>query len=91
MTIQTVDAADVHKHFGRRCKTTPLREALAAMSEGGAIYVAYYDEQTGEGYNPSTIAQVAGKASRARTDQRFSVRRHPEGRGCYILCLKRDA
>lgn len=89
MSIQPVDMSEVQTRLGRRCKTAPLREALAQMAHDDAIHVDYYNEQTGEGYKPSTVAQVVGSLSRASGTTRFSVRKDPDKSGCYVLCLKR--
>lgn len=90
MTIQSVDMAEVNTATGRRCKTAPLRAALAKMVAGDAISVAYYNAATGEGYNPSTVAQVVGSFSRTSETTRFSVRRNLDKTSCYILCLNRE-
>jgi hypothetical protein len=89
MTIQSVDMADAQTYVGRRCKTAPLREALARMTYDEAIHVDYYNAQTGEGYRPSTVAQVVGSISRSSETMRFSVRKDATKTGCYVLCLKR--
>lgn len=90
MTIQSVDMAEVHSRIGRRCKTAPLRNAISKMAPGEAICVAHYNPQTGEGFKPSTIAQVVGSFSRSSETMRFSVRRSLDKASCYILCTSRE-
>lgn len=91
MTIQSVDIAEVQKRVGRRCKTAPLRSALAKMVPDEAIHVDYYNEQTGEGYKASTVAQVVGSISRASETVRYSVRTDATRTGCYVLCISRES
>lgn len=90
MTIHSVDMAEVQTSIGRRCKTAPLRAALAKMAPTDAICVAHYDSVTGEGFKPSTIAQVVGSFSRASGTVRFAVRRNLDKTSSYILCLDRE-
>ena len=89
MTIQSVDMAEVQTRTGRRCKTAPLRAALSQMAPGDAISVSYFNDETGEGYRPSTVAQVVGSFSRANKEMRFSVRGSADKAHCYVLCLDR--
>lgn len=91
MSIQAADMADVQVRIGRRCKTAPLRQALLAMAPNEAINVVYYDAETGEGFKPSTVAQVVGAISRASKTVKFSVRSASDRRSCYVLCLSREA
>ncbi len=57
------------------------------MKPGDAIYVPYYDENSGTGYKPTTISQVVGVMSRASEKVRYSVRRDATRPGCFVLCL----
>jgi len=91
MTIQSVDMAEVQSSIGRRCKTAPLRAALGKMAPGDVICVSHYDPETGEGFKPSTIAQVVGAFSRSSETVRFSVRRSLDKASCYIVCSSREA
>lgn len=88
-SFEKVSMAEVKVRTGRNCKTTPLREEVLAMRPGDAIYVPYWNEETGEGYRPTTISQVVGVMSRASEKVRYSVRRDATRPGCFVLCLEK--
>ena len=88
-SFEKVSMAEVKVRTGRNCKTTPLREEVLAMKPGDAIYVPYWNEETGEGYRPTTISQVVGVMSRASEKVRYSVRRDATRPGCFVLCLEK--
>lgn len=84
--IEKVSIADIPARTSRRSKTTPLREAISELNPEEAAFVPYYDKESGEGFKPSTVAQVAGRMSRDSADYRYSVRSDASKNGCYILC-----
>jgi hypothetical protein len=84
--LEKVSAADIPARTSRSSKTSPLREAILALSAEEGLYVQYYDKESGEGYKPSTVAQVAGRLSRESNQFRYSVRSEASKKGCYILC-----
>ena len=86
-SFEKVTLAEVKVRTGRNCKTTPLREEVLGMTPGDAIFVPYYNEETGEGYRPTTISQVVGVMGRASDKVRYSVRRDATRPGCFVLCL----
>ena len=88
-SFEKVSMAEVKVRTGRNCKTTPLREEVLAMKPGDAIYVPYWNEETGEGYRATTISQVVGVMSRASETVRYSVRRDATRPGCFVLCLEK--
>jgi hypothetical protein len=90
-SFEKVTMAEVKVRTGRNCKTTPLREEVLAMKEGDAIYVPYYDEETGTGYRPTTISQVMGMLTKLSARYRYSVRRDATNPGCFVLCLRKPA
>ena len=59
------------------------------MQAGDAISVSFYNAETGEGYKPSTIAQVVSQMSRDHDSLRYSMRKDTDGAGCYILCIEK--
>lgn len=85
-TIEKVSISDVPARTSRRSKTSPLREAILGLNPEEAAFVPYYDEESGEGFKPSTVAQVAGRMSKDSADYRYSVRSDASRNGCYILC-----
>lgn len=92
--FQRVSLADIPARAVRRTKTDPLREALAGLSLEEGVYVPYFDEQTKEGYKPSTVAQVTSSMSKASVEYRYSVRsvRSDAGKtGCYVICLSKPS
>ena len=90
-SFEKVSMAEVKVRTGRNCKTTPLREEVLALKPGDAIYVPYWNEETGEGYRATTISQVVGVMSRASETVRYSVRRDATRPGCFVLCLEKAA
>jgi hypothetical protein len=84
--FEKVSVADIPARSARRSKTTPLREAIAALQPEEAFYVPYFDKETEEGYKPSTVAQVVGRMSKDSADYRYSVRSEASKNGCYIIC-----
>ena len=86
----TVSLAEVKVRTGRKRKTAPLREAVAALKAGDAFYVPYSNEESTEGYRPSTITQVVGTMSRANEAVRYSVRRDATQSGCFVVCIARS-
>jgi hypothetical protein len=76
---------EVHIRTGRRGKTGPLRDQILALSLGEAIYVPFYDAETGEGYKPPTVAQLAGLLTKY-SDYRYSVSKDKTRNGCFIVC-----
>ena len=92
--FQKVSLADIPARSTRRTKTTPLREALAELSIEEGVYVPYFDEETEEGYKPSTVAQVTSSMSKDNAEYRYSVRsvRSDAGKvGCYVICLSKPS
>lgn len=90
-SFEKVTMAEVKVRTGRNCKTTPLREEVLAMKEGDAIYVPYYNEETGTGYRPTTISQVMGMLTKLSDRYRYSVRRDATRPGCFVLCVRKPA
>ena len=88
--FETVSLAEVKVRTGRKRKTAPLREAVAALKAGDAFYVPYSSEESTEGYRPSTITQVVGTMSRANAAVRYSVRRDATQSGCFVVCIARS-
>ena len=84
--FQKVSLADIPARSSRRTKTTPLREAIAELSIEEGVYVPYFDEETEEGYKPSTVAQVVGSMSKDSNEYKYSVRSEASKAGCYIIC-----
>jgi hypothetical protein len=89
-TLEKISAADIPARAGRRSKTSPLREAILALKPEEGLYVQYYDEESGEGYKPSTVAQVAGRMTKDSAQFRYSVRSDASKKGCYILCTPKS-
>ena len=89
--FERVSMSEVKVRTGRACKTTPLREEVLAMKPGDAIYVPYFDAETGKGYKPTTISQVVGVMSRSSDKVKYSVRRDATRPGCFVLCLEKPA
>jgi hypothetical protein len=85
MTFSVLSAADVPDRATRMSKTTPLRNALAALEVGEAIEVSYDSHDAEAGYRPTTISQVAGTMSSRSTSVRFAVRKKADGTGCYLI------
>ena len=85
MTFSVLSAADLPGRATRASKTTPLRNALAALQAGEAIEVAYDTHDIDAGYRATTISQVAGTMTANSTTVKFSVRKKADGSGCYII------
>ena len=85
MTFSVLSAADVPDRATRMSKTTPLRNALAALEVGEAIEVSYDSHDAEAGYRPTTISQVAGTMSSRSANVRFAVRKKADGTGCYLI------
>ena len=86
-SFERVSMAEVKGRTARVTKTTPLRNEVLAMKPGDAIYVPYWNEETGVGYRPTTISQVVGVMSRASDEVKYSVRRDATRPGCFVVCL----
>lgn len=84
--LEKVSVADIPARTSRRSKTSPLREAIASLQAEEALPVPYFDKNTGEGWKPSTVAQVAGRMSKDSSCYRYSVRSNSAKNGCYIIC-----
>ena len=85
MTFSVLSAADLPGRATRTSKTTPLRNALAALQVGEAIEVAYDTHDAEAGYRATTISQVAGTMTANSTTVKFSVRKKADGTGCYLI------
>lgn len=85
MAFSVISASDVPARATRASKTTPLRNALAALSIGEAIAVSFEEFDPEGGYRPTTISQVAGNMSARSESIKFSVRKNPESTGCFII------
>ena len=59
--FERVSMEQVKERVRRKSKTTPLRAEILAMQPGDAISVSFYNSETGEGYKPTTIAQVVSQ------------------------------
>ena len=57
------------------------------MQVDEVIFVAYFDEATGQGYKASTVAQVASAINKVRLDVHLMVRRDKTRDGAFIHCL----
>ena len=85
MTFPVLSASDVPERATRMSKTTPLRNALAALQIGEAIEVSYDSHDPEAGYRPTTISQVAGTMTSRSGTAKFSVRKKADGTGCYLI------
>jgi len=85
MTFSVLSAAELPGRATRTSKTTPLRNALAALQIGEAIEVSYDTYDAEAGYRATTISQVAGTMTANSTTVKFSVRKKADGTGCYII------
>ena len=61
-----------------------LKGIAKLLDEGEEVRVI--DKETGEGWKPSTVAQVAGRMSKDSSCYRYSVRSNSAKNGCYIIC-----
>lgn len=90
MDFPVVSAQDIPKVSHRVTKTFPLRQALMKLEIGQAIEVAY-DSQDEAGFKPTTINQVASTLSALHDTIRFSIKRKPDGTGCYVIAADKFA
>jgi hypothetical protein len=91
MSFNVISAQDIPTTTTRITKTFPLRTALQQLQIGEAIEVAYDTADEEFGYKATTISQVAGAMS-ARSDSiRYSVKRKPDGTGCYLIANAKPA
>ncbi len=79
---------EVRNRTARRSKTSPLRDEILAMQAGDAISVSFYNSETGEGFKPTTIAQVVSQMSKDGA-MRYSMRKNTEGDGCFVMCIEK--
>lgn len=87
--FEKISADEARQRIGRRGKTTPLRNEISAMKAGDAISVSFYNAETGEGYKPTTIAQVVSQMSQDNLVLRYSMRKDADGASCYIFCFEK--
>lgn len=92
MSFSVVSADVIPPVATRTSKTTPLREAMAALQIGEAIELSYsivngVEVEVEGGFRPTTVSQVCGTMSRRCADKSFSVRTKPDKSGCYILAV----
>ena len=85
MSFQVISASEIPATSTRVTKTFPLRSALAQLSVGEAIEVSYDTHDPESGYRATTISQVAGTMSAKSSTIRFSVKKKPDGTGCYLI------
>jgi len=85
--FERVTMEQVKERVRRKSKTTPLRNEILALKAGDAVSVSFYNSDTGEGYKPTTIAQVVSQMTRDSAEMRYSMRKDADGLGCYIMCL----
>jgi hypothetical protein len=78
-------AEEALAQVGRQSKTAPLRNEILDLEPGEAIQVSF-DE-----FKPGTISQVVGNLSRRQMTRKFSVRKHRDGSGCFIICSNINA
>lgn len=88
--LEKVNVSDIPARTNRRSKTSPLREAIAGLQPEEALPVPYFDKESGEGWKPSTVAQVAGRMSKESSCYRYSVRGNTAKNGCYIICSSKS-
>jgi len=85
MAFDKVQLDEVQVRSSRRGKTGPLRDQILVMSIGDAIYVPFFDAESGLGYKAPTVAQLAGLLTR-HGQYRYSVRKDKTRNGCFIVC-----
>lgn len=92
MTLIThVDPAEAAQATVRQCKTSELRNAVAALQVGQCIHVPYSTKEDPDaGFKPNTIVQTVGALSRAHETFRFSVRASGDKTGAYVQCHIKD-
>ena len=84
--FEKVSIEEARSRIARRSKTTPLRDEILAMQVGDAISVSFYNSETGDGFKPTTIAQVVSQMSKDG-ELRYSMRKNTDGDGCYVMCI----
>lgn len=87
--MEDVTLDEVKRRTRRPRKTQLLRDRIAAMVPGDAIFVGTYGEgeEAVEGaYRPGTISQVVGEISRKHETLRYSVRRDQTQPGFFVTC-----
>jgi hypothetical protein len=87
--MEDVSLDEVKRRTRRPRKTQPLRDRIAAMVPGDAIFVSTYEEGEDEvegAYRPGTISQVVGEISRTHETLRYSVRRDQTQPGFFVTC-----
>jgi len=87
--FERVSMEQVKERVRRKSKTTPLRAEILAMQPGDAISVSFYNSETGEGYKPTTIAQVVSQMTKDSAAVRYSMRKDADGLGCYVMCIEK--
>lgn len=83
--MNRITAEEALAQTGRHSKNEPLRNEILDLEPGEAIQVSF-DE-----FKPGTITQVVGNLSRRQLTRKFSVRKHRDGLGCFIICTPRTA
>jgi hypothetical protein len=89
MSFTVIPATDVPETSSRVTKTSPLRNALAALQIGEAIEVSYETHDAENGYKATTISQIAGTMSSKSSTVKFSVRKKPDGTGCFLIATEK--
>lgn len=86
--MEDVTLDEVKRRTRRPRKTQLLRDRIAAMVPGDAIFVGTCEEgEEIEGaYRPGTISQVVGDISRNHETLRYSVRRDQTQPGFFVTC-----
>jgi hypothetical protein len=88
--FEKVTIDEVRTRTMRRTKTSPLREQILAMELGDAIFVPFYNPETGEGFKQPTINQVAGNLGRDSAELRYCVRKDMTRNGAFVVCMTRE-
>ena len=84
--FEKISVEEARSRIGRRSKTTPLRDEILSMQAGDAISVSFYNSETGDGYKPTTVAQVVSQMSKDG-ELRYSMRKNTDGDGCFVMCI----
>jgi hypothetical protein len=87
--FEKVSMEEVRVRVQRKSKTTPLREEILSMKPGDAISVSFYNSETGEGYKPTTIAQVVSQMTKHSPELRYSMRKDASGLSCFVMCIEK--
>jgi hypothetical protein len=87
MSFTVFSATEIPATSTRITKTYPLRTALLQLLVGEAIEVAYDTHDAETGYKVTTISQVAGTMSAKSESVRYSVKKKPDGSGCYLIAV----